>query len=322
MLTEPLIEWSEAAGELAGFVGVFLAAGAVGFRYSALRGRLAPTGSAFEAERRVYGDAAKRAAVLGLVGALVMAARTAMALPGAAARAHTTLGGLVTGNLGAGLQVGCLVLALLGFALAAGRVRAGWMLAAVGVIAGTLRGIAQGQWSRMVNPVHELAAGLWIGTLFVLLVCGLAMVLRDEPVRARRGAIVADMVNAFSPLALVCGLVVVVFGLITAWNHLHRIDALWTTPYGWALIAKLVVVAFVFGLGAWNWRRQRPILGSEEGALALRRSARAELIAAGLVLLITAVLVSLPSPRAPGEGAGPEGPPPAGAPAPPPPGQS
>jgi putative copper export protein len=103
-------------------------------------------------------------------------------------------------------------------------------------------------------------------------------------------------VNGFSPLALGCGLVVVLFGAITAWRHLGRLDALWTTPYGWALIAKLCTVAVVFALGAWNWRRQRPLLGSEAAAHAIRRSATAELVVAGLVLVITAVLVSLPAP--------------------------
>ncbi|HEX2780397.1 MAG TPA: CopD family protein, partial [Gemmatimonadaceae bacterium] len=125
------------------------------------------------------------------------------------------------------------------------------------------------------------------------------------------------MVNGFSPLALVMGGLVVLFGVITAWRHLEPISALWTTPYGWALIAKLVVVAVVFALGAWNWRRQRPALGSDEAARAMRRSATRELAAAGLVLLITAVLVSLPSPRRPGAGpggpGGPGAPPPAAA---------
>jgi putative copper export protein len=56
-------------------------------------------------------------------------------------------------------------------------------------------------------------------------------------------------------------------------------------------------VALVFGLGAWNWRRQRPRLGSESAAAGLRRSAWSELVAAGLVLLATALLVSLPAPK-------------------------
>jgi putative copper export protein len=59
------------------------------------------------------------------------------------------------------------------------------------------------------------------------------------------------------------------------------------------------VVACVLGLGAFNWRRQRPLLGTEAGARALRRSAAAELAVAMVVLLVTSVLVTLPSPKPP-----------------------
>ena len=38
MQTEPLLTWSEPATELLGFVSLFLANGAIGFRYAALRG--------------------------------------------------------------------------------------------------------------------------------------------------------------------------------------------------------------------------------------------------------------------------------------------
>ncbi|HET9983595.1 MAG TPA: CopD family protein [Longimicrobiales bacterium] len=299
MQADPLIHWPEPILEFAGFLGLFLSAGAVGFRYSALRrglgagDRLAPT------ERAAHEDAARRAALLGLLGSLIIAVLTAMSLPRQAARAHVGVLGLLTTNLVAGIQAGCLLLSLAGFALAAARIRAGWVLAAVGVIVGTLRSAFTGQWARLVNPIHELAAALWIGTLLVLVVAGISAVLRDEPARERRGAIVADMVNGFSPLALSMGAVVVTFGLTTAWRHLKSLPALWTTPYGWTLILKLCFVAMVFTLGAWNWRRQRPTLGTEDAAVAIRRSARAELIVATIVLVITAVLVSLPVPKAP-----------------------
>jgi len=58
-----------------------------------------------------------------------------------------------------------------------------------------------------------------------------------------------------------------------------------------------VVVLVVIALGAWNWRRQRPLLGSESAAAVLQRSASYEVAAATVVLVITSVLVSLPSPR-------------------------
>jgi putative copper export protein len=297
--SESLIRWSEPLLHLAEFVGVFLAAGAVGFRYSALRGR---PGAEFAVptDAGLYDDAARRAAVLGLVGALIGAWQLATALPRLAARRHVSVPELLRGTPVNTAWLALAVLAILGFVLArvgsVGLRRVGWQLAALGVVGGTLRNALAGQWSRLVNPIHILAAGLWIGTLFMLLTAGIPAVLRDEPARERRGAIVADLVNGFSPLALVCGLVVVLFGVITAWRHLGAFDALWTTPYGWTLLGKLAVVAGVFALGAWNWRRQRPLLGSEAAAHAIRRSAAAELAVAGLVLLITAVLVSLPAP--------------------------
>lgn len=41
------------------------------------------------------------------------------------------------------------------------------------------------------------------------------------------------------------------------------------------------------GLGAWNWRRVGPSLGTEGGALKIRRTASTELAFAALVLLLT-----------------------------------
>ena len=213
--------------------------------------------------------------MFGFIGAVIVLIRVFQNLPGMAARAHTTTSGLLSSNFSAQTLIGLAVLAVIGFLLASMRVSAGWPLAAAGVVVGTLNGALTGQWARLVNPVHSLAAGLWIGTLFIVLVVGIALVLRNEVAADRRGPIVADMVNAFSPLALTCGMIVVIFGLITAWKHLNPLSSLWTTPYGWALIAKLLVVAVVFALGAWNWKRGRPTLGSEAGAVALRRSARA-----------------------------------------------
>jgi putative copper export protein len=115
-----------------------------------------------------------------------------------------------------------------------------------------------------------------------------------------RGSIAADMVNGFSPLALTCGPLLVATGVTTALLHLHPFSSLWTTPYGYALLTKLCLVALVFGLGAWNWRRQRPRLGSADAAGRIRRSSLMELSVTILVLIATSVLVSLPSPKAPG----------------------
>jgi putative copper export protein len=303
MQAEPLIHWPEPIVEYVGFVAQFLALGAVGFRYAALGGRLS--------DARVHADAARRAAGVGLLGLAVHTVLFAMGLPEAAARAHTTASGLLTSSAPTAAQAVLLALGLIGLALAAAGRRAAWPAALVGVVLNTLTGVMTGAWSRLVNPVHRVVAGLWIGTLFVLVTAGIATVFRDEGSRERRGVIVAEMVNGFSPLALVCGMLVVLSGLTTAWRHLNPLSSLWTTPYGYALIVKLVLAAGVFALGAWNWRRVRPTLGGEEAAVAVRRSARAELTLAALVLAATAIVVSLPAPRPPRPAGAP---PPAGAP--------
>jgi hypothetical protein len=44
-----------------------------------------------------------------------------------------------------------------------------------------------------------------------------------------------------------------------------------------------------------------PRLGDESAAHSLRRSARAELSFAALVLIVTGVLLGIPAPKAPGE---------------------
>ncbi|HEX4681481.1 MAG TPA: CopD family protein [Gemmatimonadaceae bacterium] len=291
MQAEPLLQWSDPVKEFVGFVALFLGAGGIGFRYFALRGWRIDTDRAF------YDDAARRAAGLGFVGVILSLILAVTELPGLAARKHLSAVAFAASDPATMMQLGFLLLAVIGYAMAAGRIRAGWVLAAIGVVAGALRLVFLGQWSRLVNPVHSLAAGLWLGTLFVLVVAGLSALLRHEPTRDRRGAIAADMVNGFSPLALSMGGVVVVFGLITAWRHLHVLSNLWSTPYGDTLIVKLILVAVVFGLGAWNWRRQRPTLGTESAASSVRRSATAELTVAMLVLVVTAIVVSLPAPK-------------------------
>ena len=298
MQAEPLLHWSEPVTQFVGFIALFLGAGAVGFRYAAVRNGLTSRDSEADADWMVYAKATQRAATLGLIGASVQAVLLVMQLPGAAAHAHLSTGQLVTTDPQTAAKCLLLLALIAGLALAATRHRSGWPVAAVGIIGGQLAPILSGRWSSLVNPVHSLLAGLWIGTLSVLVLAGIPTVLRDAA-RARRGPIVADMVNGFSPLALTCGPLLVLTGLTTALLHLKPLSSLWTTPYGYALLTKLGLVALVFGLGAWNWRRQRPRLGSEEAAHLIRRSSTMELAVATLVLVVTAILVSLPSPKPP-----------------------
>ncbi len=244
-----------------------------------------------------FDSALRRAAMVGTAGAAIGVGFALLGLPALAARAHLTVGELLTSNASAILSTVWPVVVLAGTALALVNVRAGWYAAAVGLVGVALTPLVSGRWSAVVNPVHRLAAGLWLGSLFIMVACGLTPLLRNAELGERRGALAADMVNRFSPMALSMGGVVVAFGVLTAWLHLPTLASLWETPYGRTLIIKLVFVAAVFALGAFNWRRQRPTLGKESAALSTRRSATLELSVAAVVLIVTSILVSLPSPK-------------------------
>jgi putative copper export protein len=278
------------------FLAWFAAGGAVGFRNVVLRAStLASTPASPRA--RILDIGARRAAVVGLFGAALLMAHvlfTTLQTATVDRRAWSHV--LVAKGAVAGSGLALSSVALVGFGLAARRLRAGWPLATAAVLAMSLRAAATGEWLRLVDPIHQLAASLWLGTLLLLVAVGLPAALDAELSGQERGRAVADMVEAFSPLALVAASGLALSGVVTAWRHLHYFAALWTTPYGWTLILKLCVVGAVVGLGAWNWRRVRPALGTEEAAHRLRRSATAELALSALVLAITAVLLSVPSP--------------------------
>jgi copper transport protein len=195
------------------------------------------------------------------------------------------------------VRMALLALALIGFAVVGAARSLGWTLATLGVLIASLMPLYTGRGAGKVNAVHILAASTWLGTLLVLMLIGIRGVIRSATAGQQRAELIADLVNSFSPIALGASALVALTGLTTAWMHLKRLSALWTTSYGIALMIKLVLVLIVVTLGAWNWRRVRPTLGDEGSEHTIRRSARLELTFAGLVLIATSVLVTLPSPR-------------------------
>jgi uncharacterized membrane protein len=283
----------QAGMELVGFLSYFAIFGALGFHFFVLRrtAGLRPADGA-------YGAADRRAALIGLVGSILFLFSLGVAAAGDPQH-RPLLDAVIHGGPRILTPLVFGVLLLLAFALSRlpGALPGAWALGGLVGIALALRNITTGRWAALVNPLHEVAASLWIGTLFVLVVAGLPAILRGSGPADRRGPLIAELVARFSNLALGAGALLGVTGVITAWRHLKSWSALWTTSYGYAFDVKMCVVLIVAGLGAWNWRRMRPRLGTEEAAQAIRRSATAELAFAAVVLVITAVLVSLPAPK-------------------------
>jgi putative copper export protein len=142
-----------------------------------------------------------------------------------------------------------------------------------------------------LHAVHLLGGGIWLGTLYTLVVAGL------RPALAGDAAAVADMVNVFSPVALTGAGLAVVAGTLLAIAYVGDLGSLWGTSYGRALLIKTSLVAAMLTLGAWNWRRVRPRLGKPEATAVLRRSATIEILVGLCLLAVTAVLVALPAPK-------------------------
>ena len=273
-------EVAEAARQLGQFLAWFGIFGPLGFRFVVMRGgggSLAQPDRELAAVDQMRAAALKGAATIGMGGALLLivdllpwTGRTAVALV-------------------------CAAVLALAYAVALRGSQGAWTLALLAGLVLTFRNVVTLRWTTLVNPVHMTCAALWIGTLFVIVSAGLPAVLR-APLGPLRGPLVRELITRFSPLALFSSGLLVLTGVLTAWRHLGAVNELWNSSYGYALMVKLCFVAGVAALGAWNWRRMSPRLGTDEAAHAIRRSATGEVLVALAVLLVTAVLVSLPAP--------------------------
>jgi putative copper export protein len=196
------------------------------------------------------------------------------------------------------------LLALLAFGAAARGSKAGWMVAVgasggLGLVAGmtghavTERG---GGLGLFINAAHVWAGGFWLGGLAVLLMAGLAACRRVAG--EERPRLIRVLVGDFSRRALVVGPLAVGLGVWLAIRYLGwrwPLD-LFDSSYGTALLIKLLALAGVAALGAWNWRVVQPGLAEPKGERKFRRSGGLELLLGTVLLAATAVLVALPLP--------------------------
>jgi len=142
-----------------------------------------------------------------------------------------------------------------------------------------------------LHALHLVGGGVWLGTLFSLVVAGVWQAGDAEM------ADIARLVNVFSPVALVGAGAAVGAGVLLAYAYVGNLQDLWGTTYGRTLLVKVGLLGLTLGLGAWNWRRLKPRLGTPDATDTLRRSATVELLIGSLLLVATAVLVALPAPR-------------------------
>ncbi|MES2304629.1 MAG: copper resistance protein CopC [Gemmatimonadota bacterium] len=147
------------------------------------------------------------------------------------------------------------------------------------------------------DGLHILGAAGWLGTLAVMLIVSITAAVGSTE---DHGTLAAELVTAYSPVALTCAALAGLTGVASAWIHIGHLSELLTTAFGRVLLLKLTILSLVVATGAYNWRRVLPALGDRVGAARVVRSASVEALIAILVLFVTAVLVSLPTPLAAG----------------------
>jgi copper transport protein len=187
---------------------------------------------------------------------------------------------------------------LVGFP-AARRGRAGWMIAAVGVLGIALSegmtGHAGASTHRLplaiaTDLAHFLGAGGWLGGLTLVLLAGLpALRPLNGAERARAGS---RLLRSYHQSAMECVALVIVTAVIAAWLRLGTLDALWTTAYGRILMIKIGLVLVVLGFGVYHSRTVVIHDWHDDTKVRFQRTATVELLVGALIVAVTAVLAA------------------------------
>jgi copper transport protein len=152
------------------------------------------------------------------------------------------------------------------------------------------------------NVVHVLAASVWVGGI-ACLILALPAATRQLPPEGRGQLLLRTLVR-FSPIALGAVIAIAITGVVQAYIDVRSVHALFNTTYGLLVVAKVVLLLGLIGLGFQNRQRIIPALrGIVERAATLgrvgvvaRRSFRGELALMLAVFGVTAALVSYAPP--------------------------
>jgi copper resistance protein D len=136
--------------------------------------------------------------------------------------------------------------------------------------------------------VHLLAVAFWLGALGPLAI----------EARRREPRELGAVATRFGRIALAVVGALLAAGAAVLWILLGSVSDLWTSGYGRLACVKIALVACLLALAACNKLRLVPRIaaGDAVAVQSFRRSVRAEMVVAGLILLITAALTTLAGP--------------------------
>ncbi len=189
------------------------------------------------------------------------------------------------------MAIVALVVALGGYVTSTTGVSAAWL--ALAVLAATLpalaghgSGFGDHALALTAGVAHIVAAVLWIGGIFVLILHSLR---RDIPFKRS--------LQRFSPLALTAIILLAVSGLANAYTRLNSASELFTTGYGQVIIMKITLIIALGVIGYFIRSRIVPKLDSLSRTAIFARTALTELIIMVMAMGLGVALAGSPYPR-------------------------
>ncbi len=197
---------------------------------------------------------------------------------------------VVDGPLGHAAAARLVGLVLIGLALAVPVLKVpGTLLGALLVAASfALSGHATADLRLVLSAaimLHVLGISFWIGALWPL----------HQATRLSTQGNAADLAHRFGNQAMLVVPTLLVAGTLFTVLRIDPVSALLTSPYGWMLAIKLVIVTGLLALALKNRRAIVPTMlaGTFGSAAKLRRSIGWEAVGFALIFVTTAVLTTL-----------------------------
>jgi putative copper export protein len=193
------------------------------------------------------------------------------------------------------LQCAAALIAFIAFLLARRRMAAAWLLAFVPALALCCTPAYMGHAgavehyvgiSILVDSLHVVAAGAWIGALFLL-----ALVIRS----AASGDSAAELIESFHPVALGGAATLLVTGVMSLSFRVEHFVWLLHSQYGAILGAKLALTFFIALVGFYHSKLGAARVRAQ-GPRAVTKTLVAECLLAVAVITVTSVLVATSPP--------------------------
>jgi putative copper resistance protein D len=143
-----------------------------------------------------------------------------------------------------------------------------------------------GSVAKVSIALHFLAFAAWIGSLYPLY-----RLTYSESID-----LVQSGMKTFGQHAIVIVLMLILAGVSMLFELFNSFNEITDTPYGQALVLKLILVLFIFAVAALNKIKFSPGLVDRDSIMRLRHSIRIEIMVAILILCVTAYFSTIVGP--------------------------